>query len=49
MVLAFGLCALTTVIIAGLSGYLIGSKVPDFQERAIAYAYNKKHEDCVNK
>lgn len=47
MVIAFILGASTTGVIMGLAGYLLGSKTPDFQERAVEYAYEKQHENCV--
>ena len=47
MVIAFIMGACTTGIIMGLGGYLLGSKTPDFQERAVEYAYEKQHENCV--
>jgi len=46
MVLAFILGAASTGIITGAIGYLYGSKVPDFQERAIAYQYSHQHKNC---
>ena len=49
MVIAFVMGSFTTGIIMGLAGYLWGSKTPDFQERAVEYAYEKQHENCVYK
>jgi len=49
MMLAFIMGALTTGIITGILGYLYGSKLPDFQERTIAYAYEHRHKNCVYK
>ena len=49
MVLAFFMGAASVGIITALGGYLIGSRVPDFQERAIAYQYEHKHKNCTYK
>ena len=46
MATAFLLGALASGVITGLVGYLIGSKVPDFQERAVEYQYKHQHKNC---
>jgi hypothetical protein len=47
MVMAFLMGAATTGILAALGGYLLGSRVPDFQEQAVKWQYEHRHENCV--